>query len=210
MQVRAAVFVAVVAVMGSIGAERGVFARAPHPDLAGTWVLNRQQSQLPTDVGFGMIVPPDTGDATTSTRGGGRGGRGGGGPVAVAIPKTLMESPEEAALGKELVENERTAPSTLVITQTEAVLTVTDDHSRKWTYHPGAKEDIQQLVAGPIGTTTKWDGAKLVVDYSISKDRKVRYTYSREAASSPLVVEVQFLEKGKGDAIKRVYDMKTK
>jgi hypothetical protein len=125
----------------------------------------------------------------------------------LAIPKMLSESPEEAAISRVLVNNERTAPTTLVIVQTDTAVSISDGRPTR-TFHPGGKEDIQQLTAGPIGTTSRWDGVKLVVEYAISKDRKLRYTYSRDAASSPLVVQVQFLEKGKGDAIKRVYDLK--
>lgn len=188
----------------------GRAASADHPDLSGSWTLNRQLSQLPAEVGFGLIVPLDTGDASQQggrSRGGGRGGGGGGG--AEPAPRVLMESPEDAAKVRELVLIEMTPASSLTIVQTDALVTITDSHGTR-TFHTSGKEDIQQLLAGPIGTTAKWEGPKLVIDYNIEKDRKVRYTYGREAASSPLVVQVQFLEKGKGDAIKRVYDRTSK
>jgi hypothetical protein len=182
---------------------RAASGSADHPDLSGSWTLNRQLSQLPTEVGFGLIVPPDMGDSSGQGGRSGGGGRGGGG--AEVAPKILMESPEDAAKVRELVLSEMTPASSLTIVQTDALVTITDARATR-TFHTNGKEDIQQLAAGPIGTTAKWDGLKLVIDYNIEKDRKLRYTYTRESDHAPLVVQVQFLEKGKGDAIKRVYD----
>jgi hypothetical protein len=201
----AAVLTGVAVLSVSIGVTRPVVAQKARPDLAGTWTLNRPQSQLPTDVGFGMTVGPDKGDSPEPKGPGGEeAGRG-----VMAIPKMMMASPEEAEISKELVNNERVAPSTIVILQTDTTVSISDGHPTR-TFHPGGKEDIQQLLAGPIGTISKWDGPRLVIEYTISKDRKLRYTYGRETATSPLVVLVQFLEKGKGDAMKRVYDLKSK
>jgi hypothetical protein len=45
-----------------------------------------------------------------------------------------------------------------------------------------------------------------VVAYHVEHDRELRYTFSHSANPSQLVVDVQFVEHGGGDKVRRVYE----
>jgi hypothetical protein len=56
-----------------------------------------------------------------------------------------------------------------------------------------------------IAASTR-EAGRLIVRYKVNQTQELRYTYSRVASPSQLVVEVQFLDRGKGEIIKRVYE----
>jgi hypothetical protein len=58
----------------------------------------------------------------------------------------------------------------------------------------------------PVAETAKRDVGRLVVLYSVEQGRDLRYTYSRETSPPRLVVDVQFVERGGGDHVRRVYE----
>ena len=192
---------------------------AARPDFSGTWTLNRELSAFPREVGF----DPDWQDSGSSGqsgsgrsggggggRGGGRGSRtssGGGGGSGRLSPTAHQESEEDSRKIKELVEVVKTPSARLTITQTDPAMIIVDDRDRRQTFHIGGKEDTIDLEAGPIGAITKWEDAQLVIRYLVEKDRELRYRYSREPGTSRLVVEVQFADHGRGELIKRVYDV---
>jgi hypothetical protein len=200
-------------------------AAAPVPAsnlvLAGQWTLNRDLSEFPAEVGFGL---EPTGPATSTQRaggGGGGGGRGGGGGSrggrsgggaqsggsSYNVTPALL-SPDAAKQIAELIDDAKEPSPTLTITQTDTAVTVVDarDHTRR--FHPNGKEDIEQLEAGPVGATSKWNGQQLVVDVTIAKDRMFRYVYSKRP-DGKLVVETRLEDKpghDAGNVITRVYD----
>ena len=57
----------------------------------------------------------------------------------------------------------------LTIVQSETAVTITDAHGAARMFHTNGKEEIQQLDAGPMATTSKWDGGKLVIEYRVEK-----------------------------------------
>ena len=198
---------------------------ASRPDFSGTWTLNRELSEFPREVGF----DPDwqdsgTGGQTGTGRsgggssgssgrgggggGGGRSGRSGGGGGSSRLPglKPHFESQEDFQKIQELVNDVKGPSVRLTITQSDAAVKIADDRDRAHTFDIGGKEDTIELDAGPIGVTTKWEDAQLVIRYLVEKDRELRYRYSREPGTSRLVVEVQFADHGRGELIKRVYD----
>lgn len=169
--------------------------------LAGRWTIDKDHSEFPTEMGFNMQV--ETADQSTSSTS--RPGR----RVGTAAP-VLTIAPEGEQTLKILgdVTDEAEHPwSVLTIDDAGGVVTMTDGGGPAGNvrrFHPG-KDDEQRLVDGGITTHTKWDKNALVVDYTVEKDRDVRYTYSRASDASPLVVEVSFRDHGKGDTVKRVY-----
>jgi hypothetical protein len=191
---------------------------APPVMLAGRWKLNRELSEFPAEVGFGFA---SSGDDSTSggrqssggggggrRRGGGGSGGGRGGPGSFDS-KSVRVSEEDADKIKELIAEAKTPSPVLAISQTETSVTITDSQDRARVFHPTGKEEIEQLDAGPIGSTSKLNGQQLVIQFTITDSRIFRYVYSR-LPSGQLLVETQ-LEEGrtrdKADVIKRVYDL---
>ena len=50
------------------------------------------------------------------------------------------------------------------------------------------------------------EAGRLLVVYRVGPGREIRYTYSRGSSPGQLVVDVQFLEHGRGGAVRRVYE----
>ncbi len=192
--------------------------------LAGDWTLNRELSQFPAEVGFGL---EPTGPATSTQRGsgggGGGGGRGGGGGGSrggrssgggaqsggssynVTAATLSADAAKQIA---ELLDDAKEPSPTLAITQTDTAVTVVDAHAHTRRFHPNGKEDIEQLEAGPVGATSRWNGQQLIVDVTIAKDRMFRYVYSKRP-DGKLVVETHLEDKpghDAGNVITRVYD----
>jgi hypothetical protein len=93
----------------------------------------------------------------------------------------------------------------LTIVETPAAVTFTDDRGQSRTFHPDGKEEVLQLDGVPVGVTAKREAGRLVVLYKVEQGRELRYTYSRAASAPQLVVEVQFIERGGGDGVRRIY-----
>jgi hypothetical protein len=118
----------------------------------------------------------------------------------------LPVSEEQARNERQLVAEAKEPPAFLAITQTETVITIADERGRTLTLHPDGREEFQQLDAAPVATITRWDGPRLVVRYRVRSDRELRYTLSRASETGPLVVQVQFVERGGRDVVTRIYD----
>ena len=189
-----------------LGGPRLVSVRAqdtsPSADFAGRWTLDRELSQFPREIGFNA----DFISAGASTPGGGRGlpggGGGGGGNRAFAVPR---ESQEDAARVLQLTAEVRNPSARLTIVDTPAAVTITDDQGKSRTFHPSGKEEELQLGAAPVGVVTTREAGRLVILYKVAQGRELRYTYSHGASPAQLIVDVQFLERGAGDAVKRIY-----
>ena len=167
-------------------------------DLAGTWKLNRELSQFPREVGFGMDVTgagrPSTGDTRMA---------GGEDPGLVA---NRPASREEAENSRQLVAEVRNPPVRLAIVQTAAAIVITDERGRTRTSHPDGREAFTPLDAAPVATVARWDGGRLIIRYKVEPGREVRYTVSRRANPPQLVVQTELLERGGRDVVVRVYE----
>ena len=191
-----------------IGAAAGALlpdpARAQNaPPLAGVWTLNRSLSEFPTDIGFNpswMTTP--TGDG-----GGRRGSGGGGGNSGAAVPFAARpESYEDARRLQFLIAELRNPPTRLVVVDTMAAVTITNERGQSRTIHPHGKQESVEIQGMPFGVTSRRDGGQLIVVYHVDPGREVLYTYSSTAAPTRLVVDVQLLERGTGDKARRIYD----
>ena len=180
--------------------------------LAGVWTLNRSQSEMPREIGFNINCPSSpggAGQAAGSSGGGGRGRRGSGGGRANAGPSAFSasrESYDDARRLSLLTAEARNPPARLMIVDTPALVTITNELGQSRALHPHGKEESIKLEDVPVLVTTKREGDRLVVDYAVEQGRDVRYTFSHSTSPSQLIVEVQFLERGGGDKAKRVYE----
>jgi hypothetical protein len=177
---------------------------APVPvDLDGTWKLNRELSQFPRDLGFGMDVVG--GGRTTITDAGGRGG--GGSSVSPGLVANRPSSREEAENSKQLVNEVRTPPERLTIASSAGAIVVTTEGGRARRYFPDGREAFADLDAAPVATVTRWEASRLVIRYKVEPGREVRYTVSRKASPPQLVIQAELLERGGRDTVVRVYDL---
>ena len=180
------------------------------PPLAGVWTLNRSLSEMPPEIGFDVnwFPAPSGGGQTAGTPGGrgrrgssGGGSRGGGGPFSAP-----REGYEDARRVQLLTAEARNPPARLMIVDTPATVTFTNELGQSRAIHPSGKEESIEIEGVPTSVTSRRDGDRLIVMYHVERDRDVRYTYSRAAGAPQLVVELEFLERGKGDKAKRMYD----
>jgi len=179
--------------------------------LNGVWTLNRSLSELPREIGFNVGWLPASGDAgePSGSGGGGRGrrGAGGGGNGGGAGPNKIPRESSEDAQRLQFVTGEaRNPPMRLMIVDTPAAVTITNELGQSRTLHPTGRRESVEIQGLSFGAMTRRDGDQLVTVYDVEEGRTIRYTYSRTSNPPQLVVEVQFLEKGAGDKARRVYE----
>jgi hypothetical protein len=167
-------------------------------DLDGTWKLNRELSQFPRDVGFGMDVT-----------GAGRPAAGEAGMADAGDPGLVANRPasrQEAENSRQLVAEVRNPPARLTIARSAGALVVTDDRGRSRTYYPDGREAFTPLDAAPAATVSRWEGGRLIIRYKVEPGREVRYIVSRRANPPQLVVQAELIERGGRDTVVRIYE----
>jgi len=179
--------------------------------LAGAWTLNRSLSEFPRDIGFNpsWLTPPAGDGQKAGSTGGGRGRResGGGGNGGAAAPfSARQESYEDARRVEFLTAELRNPPARLMVVDTPAAVTITNELGQPRTIHPDGKQESIEIQGMLFNATSRRDGDQLIVVYRVDQAREVRYTYSSTASPARLVVDVQLLERGTGDKARRVYE----
>src|SRR5439155_11028507 len=132
----------------------------------------------------------------------GRYGSSGGGAGAFT---SRPESEDDAKRVQQLTAEVRNPPPHLTIVDTPTAVTITNDRAQSRTFHPNGHKELLQLDGVPVGVTAKREAGRLVVLYSVEQGRELRYTYSRAAGPPQLEVDVQFIERGGGDTVRRIY-----
>lgn len=178
--------------------------------LAGLWTLNRTLSEARTDIGFTPDwLPSSTGDSQQQRApagGGGRRAARGGGNRGADPFQGHRESYDDARRAQLLTGEVRNPPVRLMIVDTPASFTITNELGQSRTFHPDGREETVDVQGVPIGVTTRRSGDDVVILYHVEQNRELRYTFSHSADPKQLVVDVQFLERGAGDRARRVYD----
>jgi hypothetical protein len=97
-------------------------------------------------------------------------------------------------------------PEHLTIEVTLSDVAITPDRGAARTVHPGRRDE--PIAIGPVTaiTTATWESGRLVIAYKAWSDRVVRYTYAIGQNPTRLTVDVEFLENGTGDRVRRVYE----
>ena len=191
----------------------GMVAGIPRPapvwaqdtsNFAGRWTLNRELSQFPREIGFGVdLVSAGSGGDSTASGGRGRRGSSGGG---AGIFTAALESEDDSKRVEQLTAEVRNPSTHLTIVETPTGVTVTDDRGQSHMFRPNGKDDVLQLDGVPVGVTAKREAGRLVVLYKVEQGRQLRYTYSRAASPPQLVVEVEFVGRGGGDRVRCIYE----
>jgi hypothetical protein len=169
------------------------------PGLAGTWTIDREASQFPREIGFSADFVP------RQERGQGQRGTGGG-PGAAPAPalRPQGESYDDAQRRQRLTDEVRLPPDRLTVVETPDSVTFTDEKGRARTVHPDGRTETFQLDGTPVLMTARREAGNLIVLYSVADLRQIRYTFSRPSTTQ-LFVDTQFLERGSGDSVRRVY-----
>lgn len=172
--------------------------------LAGRWMLNREASQFPPEIGFtpNWFTQASRGAADPS---GGRGRRGGSGSGGGGyIPS--IESEEDTKRVRQLTADARNPSVHLTIAETADATTITDDSGEALTFSLDGRHAVLQLGGLSVGATARRVADHFEVVYEVERDRTIRYNYSR-VTPQRIVVEVQFVDRGKlGDHATRMYD----
>lgn len=167
------------------------------PGVAGRWTLNRELSQFPREVGFSA-------DWMGGDLSAGAASPGGSSPRS-AFP-VLRISREDSLRNSLLTAEVRDPAARLTIADTGGEVIITPDGGTARTLHPTGREEAVPLDGVTVTTTTTREAGTLVVRYKVDAQHELRYTYSRTATPPQLVVDVQFVERGKGDTVRRVYE----
>ena len=179
-------------------------------NLTGRWVLNRDQSQVDKEVGFNPVwlsAGARSAERESGSGGGGRGreGSGGGQQGRFAMPR---ESEEDARRLQKLSDEARMPSPHLTIIDSRGTVTITDADNLSRTLHTDGNDDDLQVNGLPITAVTVRDNGHVVVRYKVEPERELRYTYTREAGGPKLMVDIQFVERGRvGDTVRRLYDL---
>ena len=176
--------------------------------LAGAWTLNRQLSQFPTDIGFSADFLGALGPGAGPVDGGrgGRRGGGGGGNRGGGASGIVRETEEDSQRISTLTDEVRNPFDHLTIAVTPTDVTITPDRARVRTLHTDGRDDTVPLGRVTSIANTTWDAGRLVVVYKAGTGRQLRYVYSLNANPMQLIVDVEFVERGGGDKVRRVYD----
>src|SRR5262245_4939387 len=172
--------------------------------LAGRWMLNREASEFPPEIGFtpNWFTQASRG---ASNPGGGRGRRGGSGGGGGGFTPSF-ESDEDTKRVRQLTADARNPPVHLTIAETADATTITDDSGEALTFYLDGRHEVLQLGGLSVGATARRVADHFEVVYEVERDRTLRYSYSR-VTPQRIVVEVQFVDRGKlGDHATRVYD----
>ncbi|HZT78326.1 MAG TPA: hypothetical protein VFA27_16850 [Vicinamibacterales bacterium] len=186
----------------------GAAAQTP-ASLGGVWVLNRAASTAPHEIGFNADWLQSAGRGSTDTgspggsRRGRRGGGGGSGNAGSGAFPMPLESSDTARVAQFLTGEARNPPTRLMIVDTPGAITITNELGQSRTLHPTGREESMEVGGVTLDVTTRRDGGKVVVTYTVDKERQVQYTYTPGA---PLLVDVQFVQRGGGDKAQFVYD----
>jgi hypothetical protein len=178
----------------------GRLAAQSPTELSGSWTLDHESSQFPTEIGFSASFI-DTSGIRDEGRGRGRADRRGPGLV---IPG--QETIDDGQRVRFLTDEVRVPYEHLTIAVTPAMTTITPDRAPARVFHPGRRNE--EINLGPVTglVTSSWDGARLVIDYTAEASRTLRYTYALDPASKRLIVDTEFIEGGQvGDKVRRVY-----
>jgi hypothetical protein len=178
--------------------------------IAGAWTLNKTLSEMPREIGFDPNwFPPPTSTGRTGSTSGGRGRRasgGGGNTGGAPFSAPRSESYDEARRLQLLTAEARNPPTRLIIVDTPAAVTMTNELGQSRVLRPNVKNDVMDVERIPLIATTTRDSGTLVVLYHVEQDREIRYTYSRAANSPQLTVDVEFLDHGHSEKARRIYD----
>ncbi len=183
------------------------FAQDPPSSLPGRWNLNRELSEFPREIGFGVdwVLEDGTGlGPSGGGRGAGAAGGSGGRSARPFIARRVSE--DDVKRVQVLTAEVRNPPAHLTITDSGTSVTITDDRGQSRTFRPDVRDDPIRLDGVSVSANARRESGRLIVVYNVEQGRQLRYTYYQVPKTSQLTVDVQFVERGGGDSVRRIYD----
>ena len=171
-------------------------------DLGGAWMIDRDASEFPREVGFPADFLPGP-EPAGGADGGRRGSRGVGGQRTPQALRPQGDDYDSAQRRDRLTSEVRTPSVRLTIEDTPDAVTFTDDRGAQRTFHPDGRSESIDLGGVSVLANARREGGTLIVTYAVADLRQLRYSFARVEAR--LIVDVQFVERGRGDSVRRVY-----
>jgi hypothetical protein len=172
--------------------------QAPGLDLAGTWKLDTYLSDNPQQVAASIDADLRQNDfdlfagGAEQERGGRETGRRGEPPPQRPQRPPNAPKPEEQRALDAITQGVRYPPPTLRITQTPTAVTIGDAQNQPRTFRVNGKREQQTFDTARADTTAHWEGPQLVIDFDLSKGRKMTCTYSIVPTTNQLMMRVTF------------------
>ena len=173
------------------GAQSGTQGTAPadtHPDFSGTWSLDTNLSDDLSRVDFGGGQESDRRTGRGGGSGGGRrGSRGGFGAPGSGDTSTRLEKSRLEDLINEL----KKGFALLVVSHHEPTFVINDGLDFTQFFRTNGVMDEHPFSSGPITSTTRWEGSRLVTEYALSSRQKLTCTYTVLPATKQMVLRVR-------------------
>jgi hypothetical protein len=157
------------------------------PNFSGTWSLNRNLSDDPSQANFEALRPQSPGGF-----GGGSGRRGGFGGSRPGNKDTAAAStPDERTRLQLLTGQLKGGSASLVISHHDPSFVVDDAQDHAQFFQTSGTPDEHQLGSVTVTSTTHWEGSRLVTAYALSSRQNLVYTYTLLQKTNQLVIRVR-------------------
>ena len=183
-------------------------ATQEEPNIAGTWVLNREDSDDPREE---MQEAMQSGGGSGGGQQGGRtrGGSSGSRPTGTRDPGTVGASPEQMERIQRIMQEAARAAQRLVIEQTDSTVVVTTDRGQRTLFSDDRKIEVTAPSGVEMEIKTKWDGDKLKVETRWEGGVKVTEEYEIKDNQLNLNMRIETTRPRMRVRFKLVYDLGT-
>jgi len=120
-----------------------------------------------------------------------------------------MQSADDAKRVQLLTDEVRNPPARLTIAESGDAIAITSDKGETRTFHPGRGREVLHVGELGIAVTARWEEDRLIVVYDAEEGHQLRYTYSPTNDPRHVRIDTQFVERGGGDSVVRIYDPAT-
>ncbi len=179
------------------------------PNIAGTWVINREDSDDPREAM--QEAMQQGGGPGDGQKGGGRtrGGSSGRRPTGTRDPGAVGASPEQMQRIQRLMREAARAAQRIVIEQTDSTVVVTTDRGQRVLFSDNRKIETTAPNGIDMELKTKWDGNKLKVETKWDGGVKITEEYELQDEQLNLNIRIESTRPRRRVRFKLVYDLAT-
>jgi hypothetical protein len=178
------------------------------PNIAGTWVLNRDDSDDPQEsVQEAMQEANEQAAGEQGRRT--RGGRSGARPTGTRDPGAVGVSPEQMQRIQTVMQQAARAAQRLVIEQSDSTVLVTTDRGQRMLFSDDRKIEATAPNGVDMEVKTKWDGDKLKVETRWDGGVKITEEYEIKDEQLNLNIRIEATRPRIRARINLVYDVGT-
>ena len=179
------------------------------PDIAGTWILNRDDSDDPQE--SMQEAMQEANEQGAGQQGGGRtrGGSSGSRPTGTRDPGAVGASPEQMQRIQAVMSEAARAAQRLVIEQSDSTVLVTTDRGQRMLFSDERKIEATAPNGVDMEIKTKWDGDKLKVETRWDGGIKITEEYEIKDDQLNLNIRIEATRPRIRARINLVYDLGT-